>query len=203
MRCYHLCNMYLVGVHAGIQSAHSQHEMAIKYLASTPYRNLAADESLTEYGARLDMFHDAKAEYIDWANNHKTLILLNGGMMSHLLEFKAFLEAHQHSYAWASFCEEEAAINGAMTNIGIVLPEHMYAYNRDVLEFHESGFSTDVINNGAVQLIFERFDECEPITMTISKSAPRGSTVLATTVKFGFFEIELMQRLGRLKLMGA
>jgi len=203
MRCYHLCNFYLAGIHAGIQSAHTQHELAIKYLASTPYRNMVADESLVEYGARLDLHTDAKAEYIDWANNHKTMILLNGGMMSHLLEFETFLGAHQHAFAWSSFREEEDALNGALTNIGIVLPEHMYAYTRQVLDFHESGDSTDVIQVGQVQLIFERFDECEPITMTISRSASRGSTVLATTVTFGFFEIELMQRLGRLKLMGA
>lgn len=204
MRCYHLCNMYLVGVHAGIQSAHTQHELAIKYLASTPFRNLTGDESMNEYGTRLDLFHDARVEYIDWANNHKTMILLNGGMMSHLVEFETFLNAHQHSFAWAAFREEEAALNNALTNIGIVLPEHMYAYTRDVLEFHESGFSTDVIAvAGGVQLIFERFDDNEPIKMIISKSAPRGSTVLATTVEFGFFEIELLQRLNRLKLMGA
>lgn len=204
MRCYHLGNFYLSPLQSGLQSAHTQHELAIKYLASTPCRNLTADESIDEYGARLELHIDAKADYINWANNHKTLIILNGGMMSHLLEFETFLTAHQHAFAWSSFREEEAALNGTLTNVGIVLPEHMYAYTRDVLEFRESGFSTDVVASGKVQLIFERFDECEPIiTMTISHIGEKGSTQLATTVQFGSFEIELMQRLGRLKLMGA
>ena len=199
MRCYHLCNFYLAGIHAGIQSAHTQHELAIKYLASTPYRNLAADESMNEYGARLDLFHDAKAEYIDWANNHKTMILLNGGMMSHLVEFETFLTENSHAYAWSSFREEEAALNNALTNVGIVLPEHMYAFSRQVLAFADSGdgFANVYVGIDVGQVDFERKAGTEAIT------AVHHNFSSSKTYTYSTFDIELLRKLDRLKLMGA
>lgn len=199
MRCYHLNNTYIIGIHAGIQSAHTQHELAIKYLASTPYRNLAADESMNEYGARLDLFHDAKAEYIDWANNHKTLILLNGGMMSHLVEFETFLTENSHAFAWATFREEEAALNGAMTNLGIVLPEHMYRWNRQILKLLDApGITAALGGEDGIRLI-EKDGQGDELSVQLSVDGEDGVKVYI----YKSFEIELMQRLDRLKLMGA
>lgn len=199
MRCYHINNTYLSGIHAGIQSAHTQHELAIKYLASTPYRNMVADESLVEYGARLDLHTDAKAEYIDWANNHKTMILLNGGMMSHLLEFEKFLNAHQHSYAWSSFREEEDALNGALTNIGIVLPEHMYRYTREVLKFVAAGFGRMTGGElGNMDIIYVQRAQDDAILLKTIVNDREVDYIYSQE-----FDIPLLQRLDRLKLMGA
>ena len=202
MRCYHLCNFYLAGIHAGIQSAHTQHELAIKYLASTPYRNLAADESMNEYGARLDDFHDAKASYINWANNHKTMILLNGGMMSHLLEFEAFLTENQHVLAWASFREEEAAINGALTNIGLVLPEHLYRWSRQILKFvdrTDCGFTTLSEDCTDDITCIERVGTGakESIELTVDHTKDGNVKVYFYTK----FDIELLRKLAALRLM--
>lgn len=199
MRCYHLCNFYLAGIHAGIQSAHTQHELAIKYLASTPYRNMTADESMVEYGARLDLHTDAKASYIDWANNHKTMILLSGGMMSHLLEFETFLTENSHAYAWSSFREEEAALNNALTNVGIVLPEHMYAFSRQVLAFADSGDGFDKVYVGidVGQVDFERKAGTEVIT------AVHHNFATSKTYTYSAFDIELLRKLAALRLMGA
>ena len=204
MRCYHLCNFYLAGVHAGIQSAHTQHELAIKYLASTPYRNLAADESINEYGARLDLFHDAKAEYIDWANNHKTMILLNGGMMSHLVEFETFLAENSHAYAWSSFREEEAALNGALTNIGIVLPEHMYRWSRQILKFLD--IPTQVFTNRGEDctddiIAIERIGAGAKHTVELSVDHTKDGNV--KVYFYTKFDIELLRKLAPLRLMGA
>ena len=200
MRCYHLCNMYLVGVHAGIQSAHTQHELAIKYLASTPYRNLVADESLNEYGARLDLHTDAKADYINWANNHKTLILLNGGMASHLIELETFLTENSHAYAWASFREEEAALNGAMTNVGIVLPEHMYRWNRQILKLIDAPVITTVLGGEDGVRFIEKVGQGDKQSVELSVEGGEDGVKVYFYEKF---EIELMRRLDRLKLMGA
>lgn len=187
-----MCNFYLAGLQAGLQSAHTQHELAIKYLASTPYRNLTADESLREYGARLDRHTDAKADYINWANNHKTLILLNGGMASDLIKFKEFLECNSPSYAWASFCEEEAALNGAMTNLGIVLPESMYKYTSQVLEFAKTvwpGNSSVIIDS---ELYLLSRDEAGLIHL--SKNG-------ASIHIYDAFDLDLLGRLSKLRLM--
>ena len=202
MRCYHLCNMYLIGIHAGIQAAHTQHELAIKYLASTPYRNMVADESLDEYGVRLDLHLDAKASYIDWANNHKTMILLNGGMMSHLVEFENFLADNEHTYAWSSFREEDAAIAGALTNVGLVLPEDMYRWNRQILKFVNSpdaGFTSrdEDCTDDIVCIERTGVTKKERIELTVDH-AKDGSVKVYF---YNQFDIELMKRLDRLKLM--
>lgn len=202
MRCYHICNFYLAGIHAGIQSAHTQHELAIKYLASTPFRNLDIDESLNEYGARLDLFHDAKADYINWANNHKTMILLNGGMMSHLLELEAFLKGSNHDIAWASFREEEAALNGALTNIGIVLPEHMYRWSRQVLKFlddPEVGFTTLTADCTDDITCIEKVGKGvkQNIELTVDHTKDGNVKVYF----YHKFELDLMRKLSHLRLM--
>lgn len=204
MRCYHLCNMYISGLMAGLQSAHTQHELAIKYLASTPYRNMVADESLTEYVYRLDLHTDAKAEYINWANNYKTMILLNGGMASHLIELETFLSENSHAYAWSSFREEEAALNGALTNVGIVLPEHMYRWSRQVLKF------LDTPN----QVFTNRTDDCTDDIVAIERIGQGAKHVVELSVDhtkdgnvkvyfYNQFDIELLRKLAALKLMGA
>lgn len=202
MRCYHLCNFYLAGIHAGIQSAHTQHELAIKYLASTPYRNLAADESMNEYGARLDDFHDAKASYIDWANNHKTMILLNGGMMSHLLEFEAFLTENKHVLAWAAFREEEDALNGALTNIGLVLPEHMYRWSRQILKFVDrTDIGMTVAEEDCTDDIrcIERIGVGAKHNVELSVDHTKDGNV--KVYFYTAFDIELIRRLSFLRLM--
>lgn len=196
MRCYHLCNFYLAGIHAGIQSGHTQHELAIKYLASTPYRDCAGDESLDEYAGRLELHMDAKADYINWANNHKTMILLNGGMMSHLVEFETFLKDNAHAYAWSSFREEEAALNGALTNIGIVLPEHMYRFTREILKFL-GGFGRMTGGElGNDDIIYIQRAQDDAIMLKTIENDREVDYVYSLA-----FDVPLLQRLDRLKLM--
>lgn len=115
MRAYHICNMYLSGIHAGIQSAHCQHELAVK---------------MVDPGTPINRFN----MYLDWAKNHKTIILLNGGYQSNLEEF---IEAVTLTdYPWAEFRESNDALNGALTNVCVVLPEAMYgAAAANALEF--------------------------------------------------------------------
>lgn len=120
MRCYHLQNMYLAGTQAGIQTAHTQHELAIKYI----------EQSSDNYYAR--------HSYLDWAKNHKTIILLNGGMQSSLIEFKTLLESPDNCYPWAFFHESEEALAGALTNVGIVLPFFIYGFKDYVVGFLRS-----------------------------------------------------------------
>lgn len=121
MRCYHFQNMYLAGVQAGIQTAHTQHELAIKYMEQSS-DNLA------------------RQTYIDWAKNHKTIILLNGGMQSNLQELKSFFESQDNCYPWSCFHESEEALAGALTNLGIVLPFSIYGFRDYVMNFLRSEY---------------------------------------------------------------
>lgn len=108
MRCYHFGNFYLSSIQQGIQAAHAQVELFIKY----------------------DNKSDQTGDLVDWARNHKTMICLNGGMASDLEAIARGLSAFEESgfmnFAWSTFSEEDAALNGAMTNVAIILPEKMY-----------------------------------------------------------------------------
>jgi hypothetical protein len=186
MRCYHLNNSYLAGIHAGIQSAHSETELALVY---------ALEPELSfEHHSNPEF---AFANYKDWAKNHKTIIVLDGGWHSELVKMTEFLMSNKdHPYAWASFCESPEALNGAMTNLSIVLPFHMYEFNRDLSDFLRTRES---------QAVVVRWDNSQ-IAMTLHQDGT--ATILHTQVNqapqcysYNAFELELIKRLSRLKLM--
>lgn len=91
MRCYHFNNMYMHGIHAGIQSKHSGDEVTLKYLATK-------SESQGVY---------ARESYLDWMANHKTVVVLNAGMHGDLVKIEAFLSSEENPYAWAPFRESD------------------------------------------------------------------------------------------------
>lgn len=105
-RMYCVVNQYIAGIHAGIQSAHAISEMFLDY----PQRRNNAGNLLW-----------------DWGDRDKTVIVLNGGYQSSLQELCEKLKPLSGTYPWASFCEEQDALNGAMTAVAVVLPEYMYA----------------------------------------------------------------------------
>jgi hypothetical protein len=98
MRCYHFGNYYLSQIQQGIQAAHAQMEMFVKYQAPSEQR---------------DMLYD-------WAENHKTMVCLTGGNSAALAEITGTL--HQLSYPNVMFSEDENSLNGALTNVAVVVP---------------------------------------------------------------------------------
>lgn len=110
LRLYCFNNMYLSGAQSGIQSLHTTAELFVKYL---PFEHKCSDV------------------LYDWANNHKTVIVLNGGMSKDLQELKRFLSANsttkENHFPWAYFNESEEALSCALTNVGIVVPERVYS----------------------------------------------------------------------------
>lgn len=107
MRAYFFGNMYLSSIQQGIQAAHVTHEMFLKY------DNLAAGSFAT-------------TELYDWAHNHKTMILLNGGYSENLRALTEFFSNPMNDYPFADFHEGQDALDGALTCVGIVLPEKIY-----------------------------------------------------------------------------
>lgn len=106
MRAYFFGNMYLSSIQQGIQAAHVVHELFLKYPRSA--ENIQTHHL---YG---------------WAENHKTMILLNGGYAEALEDLHAFFESPSNPYPFTWFHEEKASLNGALTSVGIVLPEKIY-----------------------------------------------------------------------------
>lgn len=181
MRCYHLCNFYLAGIQAGIQSAHTQHELAMKYTGVNVNRGVSL----------------AKVSYHDWATHHKTMILLNGGMASDLLDVESMLIPNVHPYAWAAFREEEAALNNAITNIGIVLPKKIYFASRQItraIELRKYGADFDI--NGASARLYRVMSQSneEVLQLIIGDGTEDSYT-------YSEFDIKLMNILSKCSLM--
>lgn len=107
MRLYTFSNMYLSSVQVGIQSLHVVADMFIKYKPSEQRNNL-----------------------YEWAENHKTVICLNGGNSADLREIirkLAYDFSSLHSQLPFSFFNEDYdSLDGALTCVGVIVPEKIY-----------------------------------------------------------------------------
>ena len=115
MRLYTFCNWYLNSVAQGIQPAHCIHDMFIKYLSAT---------TSTQY-----------KHLIDWAQNHKTMICLNGGNNAGVNDLYKQFDEHFKvlGLPYVYFREDMESLNGAMTCVAIVMPERIYEYAEKVV----------------------------------------------------------------------
>lgn len=116
MRFYTFTNMYLSSLQVGLQSAHCLAEMFVKY-PDLEDSNWGKDHTADQQ----------KYEMLDnWAANHKTMILLNGGYSNNLREIFHLLSQEANPYPFANFHESSEALDGALTCVGIILPERIY-----------------------------------------------------------------------------
>lgn len=106
LRAYFFNNMYLTGIHAGIQAQHCTTEMFTKYIKGTHLKQA------------LLLF--------EWAKHHKTTIILNGGHASNLWEIANILNHLDNPYPWAIFQESYESLSGCITSVGIILPEKVF-----------------------------------------------------------------------------
>lgn len=115
MRFYTFCNYYLSSIQQGIQSAHCMHEMFVHYHTYP-----------AESKARLAMW--------DWAAHHKTMVVLNGGNSAELAEIlnTVIQCANEMLLPYDAFREDGDSLNGALTCVGVVVPEPIYMYNEAI-----------------------------------------------------------------------
>jgi len=119
MRAYFFSNMYLSSLQNGLQTAHVVAEMFVKYTGA------------------VDIYLQ------NWARNHKTIIILNGGYSSNLLQLCDLFSDPQNPYPWANFNEEQSALNGAATCVGIILPEKIYEFD---YKEHTNSYNTTMLD---------------------------------------------------------
>lgn len=97
---YCVLNRYMNGIHCGIQASHAVTEMFVD--------------------------DPDNAALQRWASKDKTMILLHGGMQSHLLETRAKIQDTAKEYRidvpTSEFREEQDALNNALTCVAFVLP---------------------------------------------------------------------------------
>lgn len=105
-RAYFFNNMYLSSIQQGIQVAHCLGEMVCKY---RPYKGYEGNE------------------YLDrWLKEDKTIVVLNAGYSSELIDLTLLFNMPENPYPWAVFKESAEALNCATTSVGIVLPYEIY-----------------------------------------------------------------------------
>lgn len=111
LRLYSFVNFYLSSIQQGIQTGHCAVDLVRKY---TPWPLNKYDEAR------------AKQEQLvaDWADNHKTFIILNGGDLDGVIEARKIIM--QAEVPWESFYESQGALGGMLTCVACVLPETIF-----------------------------------------------------------------------------
>ena len=168
MRAYFFNNMYLSSIQQGIQAAHAVTEMAVRYQRCG------------------DGFTPAGTMFYQWAEHHKTMILLNGGYASNLQDLYDFIHAglvNEKSYPYAKFHESEDAMGGMLTSVGVVLPEKIYKGAEAV--------------RGIKRL---RRDDSRRMAWDIQQVLAVEIDDILQDVDYTNFEVELMERLGKFGL---
>lgn len=106
--CYYgFSNMYLSSMQVGIQNAHCLMRMS------------------REYGFGLTQTQQGFM-FREWANDHETMICLNGGNQAALIKIRGYFNTERNPYAWMDFYEDEQSLNNCLTCVGIILPERIY-----------------------------------------------------------------------------
>ena len=120
-RFYSFTNMYLSSIQKGIQTAHAVSEM---------YDTYRAGDKISPTFAR------AKEALDEWANSDKTIIVLDGGNSRTLSELynnlRCVVDTYKFGYPVVAFYEDEQSLNGALTAVGIILPESVYSRNSEI-----------------------------------------------------------------------
>lgn len=114
MRAYFFGNFYLSSIQQGIQAAHCVAEMAAKY--EKPCVHFSTEE---------------RNSFFDWAEHHITIICLNGGNSAELgLVWNQIVTLGPSlGLAHSLFREDQQSLEGALTCVGIIVPEKIYTYN--------------------------------------------------------------------------
>lgn len=122
LRAYFVGNLYISQIQHGIQAAHVVTKMASKY-----GRELSAPRE-----------HEV---FYDWADNGVTKILTCGGYQATLETVYAIFEivAYELQLPFAKFHEEIVSLNGALTSVGIIVPEEVYGF-KEPPEWKPNGF---------------------------------------------------------------
>jgi len=113
MRAYFFTNMYIAGIHAGIQAQHCTTELFVKYTRTSL----------------------AKKTLYAWAASYKTTLILNGQDSRSMKQILTQLQLFSRLLHLPMATFHEEGIENSMTCIGIVVPSQVYdAYPKSVTE---------------------------------------------------------------------
>jgi hypothetical protein len=145
---YTYAHAWISSIQKGIQSWHCSDDMSIKY------------EDQPEKMIQLN----------DWKRNHKTVMIMNGGNSAMLEGLHEFFNNIDNPYAFGWFHEDAESLNGAITSVGICLPEKIY--NAMAFIRKRNGaltYQTVTVdnNNRQRQLLLTSRDGCEILSSSV------------------------------------
>lgn len=106
MRFYCFTHFMLSSIQQGIQTAHCVHQAFVDNKGRSP-----SDDKLW-----------------DWARDHKTIVVLNGGNTADLNQLYLSIRrlCSILDLPYSAFNEDEQSLNGSITAVGCVIPEPIY-----------------------------------------------------------------------------
>lgn len=114
MRAYFFGNMYLSSIQQGIQAKHCGDEMVVTYAPTVTDDGFVCEDQ------------DKYRQLHDYLTNHKTVICLNAGYSETLHDIYKQMGSSDNPYPYAKFHESKEALDGALTCVGIVVPDAIY-----------------------------------------------------------------------------
>lgn len=110
MRYYGFGNYYLSSLQQGLQAAHAIADLSV---------------GLSQESPQYQTFEE-------WADCHKTIILLNGGNASQLTDLMVFLDTNDHELPFVTFYEDHESLNSTITHVGVIVPEKLYQLAEEI-----------------------------------------------------------------------
>jgi len=165
MRAYYFGNMYLSSIQQGIQAAHVTAELFSQYPRYKDQEDIEKQEMLYE-----------------WAQNHKVMILLNAGYGEELHTLRQTFMIPDNPYPWAAFAESPEALDGALTSVGIILPEKIYLTAAAIREDRSGDIRREIQDNG---------------TLSIAPGELFNTEDHGEIIEFSKWEFDFMNRLNR------
>lgn len=130
LRAYFFGNMYLSSIQQGIQAAHVVTEMFNKYYVKP---------------------HPLTHMLNTWAREDKTMILLNAGPGIELHRLHRVFSSSENPFPHATFYEDGDALDGAMTSVGIILPEYIWIGAKQIKEQSTRYLPGTMLDHGYVE----------------------------------------------------
>jgi hypothetical protein len=107
LRLYSFVNFYLSSIQQGIQTGHCAVDLVRKYANAVHAMDVKPCDMVAE-----------------WADKHKTFIILNGGDFDGIMAASKVVE--ESGYPFAFFHESAGALAGVRTCVSVVLPENLF-----------------------------------------------------------------------------
>jgi hypothetical protein len=164
LRFYAFTNFYISSIQHGIQTGHASVDLVQKY--KREYENAVNSDNDHMKAARLQVARDNLRVVEDWANNHKTYVILNGGEDADINAAYELLS--KTGFPFVDF--REPGLGNIRTCAGVLLPDSIFDMKRAMLRtewepngypiYRHEGTNTTIAPNDKLYAFMEYYKGC-------------------------------------------